>query len=79
MIGKILEILKELQPVFDFESGEDFIESGYLDSFDVVQLVSELESEFNIVISALDIVPENFNSVQAISALVAKSKERTTI
>ena len=76
MKDKILGMLTELQPTFGFEDGVDFIEAGYLDSFDIVQLVSMLEMEFGILISALDIVPENFNSVQSISKLVLKSKKK---
>lgn len=76
MKEKILSILKELQPAFEFEDGVDFVEAGYLDSFDIIQLVSMLESDFNILISALDIVPENFNSVDAIRQLVEKSPNR---
>ena len=65
-----------MQSDFAFEDGVDFIEEGYLDSFDIVTLVSDLENEFNILISALAIVPENFGSVRAIAALVAKSEKR---
>ncbi|MDE6735697.1 MAG: acyl carrier protein [Desulfovibrio sp.] len=70
---KILQILKDIQPDFDFEDGVDFVAKGYLDSFDVVTLVSELEGAFGIAISALDIVPENFASLASIAALVEKS------
>lgn len=73
--NRILEILKEIQPSFDFEDGVDFVEEGYLDSFDVVTLVSELENEFGVVISALDILPENFASVKSIAALIERSKK----
>lgn len=70
---KILQILKDIQPDFDFEGGEDFVAQGYLDSFDVVTLVAELEGAFGVAISALDIVPENFASLKSIAALVEKS------
>ena len=76
MKEKILAILKEIQPDFSFEDGVDFIEEGYLDSFDIVQLVAELEGQFKIVISALDIVPENFHSIDAISGLVQKNAQQ---
>ena len=76
MKDKIHTILKNIQPDFDFEDGVDFVEQGYLDSFDIVQLVAELESEFGIVISALDILPENFATVQSICALVTRSSKR---
>lgn len=71
--GKVLQILKAIQPDFDFEDGVDFVARGYLDSFDVVTLVAELEGAFGIAISALDIVPENFATVKSILALVDKS------
>ena len=77
MKEKILAILKEVQPDFAFEDGVDFIEEGYLDSFDIVQLVAELEGQFKIVISALDIVPENFNSIGAISGLIQKNAQQS--
>lgn len=70
MKEKVLSMLKELQPAFGFEENVNFIEAGYLDSFDVVQLIAMLESEFNVSISALEIIPENFRSIDAICGLV---------
>lgn len=69
----IYKILEELRPEFDFRESKDFIEDGYLDSFDVISLVSELEDKFDVLIDALDILPENFSSVQAISDIVKKN------
>ncbi len=69
----IYEMLETLRPEFDFRSSDDFIEDGYLDSFDVVNLVSDLETKYDILIDALDILPENFNSVDAIIRLIKKS------
>ena len=67
---KIMEILKGIRPEFDFDTSEDFIEDGYLDSFDLVTLVSELDETFHISIDGLDIVPENFMSVETIANVV---------
>lgn len=67
---KIMEILKRLRPEFDFNTSEDFIEDGYLDSFDLVTLVSELDETFDISIDGLDIIPENFMSVETIASVV---------
>ena len=77
MENKILELLKEIQPDFDFEESVDFIEEGYLDSFDVVTLVSDLEEMFSVLISALEIIPENFGSVKDICKLVERSEKRS--
>ena len=76
MENQVLEILKDIQPLYEFEDGIDFVEEGYLDSFEVVTLISQLEESFSVTISALEFLPENFASVQAICALVNKSQKR---
>lgn len=74
MKEQIIKILTELRPEFDFtQEGVDFIEEGMLDSFDLVTLVSELDSTFGISIDGVDILPENFCSVDAIAALLVKN------
>lgn len=74
MKEKIIEILNGLRPEFDFsEEGIDFIEEGMLDSFDLVNLVSELDTTYGISIDGVDIIPENFASVDAIAALLVKN------
>lgn len=70
---KIAEILKEIRPEFDFETSNDFVEDGYLDSFDLVTLVAELDSNFDISIDGLDIIPENFVSIETITEVVKKN------
>lgn len=76
MEEKIYEILKEIRPEFDFTQSENFIDDGFLDSFDVVTIISELENQFNIVIDGLDVVPENFETVQTIAELVNRSEKK---
>lgn len=70
---KIINILSEIRPEYDFTQSKDFIADGYLDSFDIVALVSALEENYGIVIDALDILPENFCSVKAIAEVVKKN------
>lgn len=74
MKEKIIEILTDLRPEFDFtQEGINFIEEGMLDSFDVVSLVDALDTEYNIVIDGIDIVPENFSSLDSIIELLKKN------
>jgi len=74
MKEKIIKILTELRPEYDFtQEGVDFIEEGMLDSFDVVSLVDSLDTEFSIVIDGVDIVPENFSSLESIVNLLKKN------
>jgi acyl carrier protein len=75
MKQEIIQIIKDLRPEFDFSQEVNFIEEGMLDSFDLVSLVTDLESKFGVVIDGMDIVPENFSSLDAIEALVNKSKK----
>jgi acyl carrier protein len=71
-MDKILNILSGVRPEFDFTQSQDFIQDGYLDSFDVVTLVTELDEKFSISIDGVDIVPENFKNIQSIKALLEK-------
>ena len=73
MKEKIINILTELRPEFDFTEDVDFIEEGMLDSFDVVNLVTELDSTFGISIDGVDIIPENFSSITSIENLLRKN------
>lgn len=73
MKEKVLEILSNIRPEFDFTEDVNFIEEGMLDSFDVVTLVSDLDTTFGISIDGVDIVPENFSSVDSIINLLKKN------
>lgn len=72
---KILEILKSIRSDVDFETEKHLIDDGILDSFDVVSVVGELCDAFDITITAEDLEPENFNSVEAIWALVERLQD----
>lgn len=74
MREQIIKILTDLRPEFDFaQEGINFIEEGMLDSFDMVNLVNDLDSTFGISIDGVDILPENFGTVDAIEQLLKKN------
>lgn len=75
MKEKLMEILKELRPEVDFENEKELIDGGVLDSFDIVTLVSQLNEEFEVEINVEDLLPENFNTVDAMIELVEKLQE----
>lgn len=66
----ILEILEELHADVEYEKESKLVDNKVLDSFDLVTLVSELSEKFDIDITARDFIPENFNSVDALAAMV---------
>lgn len=72
---KLLEILNDIQPDADYETCTTLIDDEVLDSFAILSIVGELEEAFDIEITPVDIVPENFNSVQALWAMVQRLQE----
>ena len=72
---KLLEILEEIKPGVDYENIDTLINDLYLDSLSILSLISELEDEFDIVIPTVEIIPDNFNSVKSMMALINKLKE----
>jgi acyl carrier protein len=73
MKKQIIEILTELRPEFDFNQSVNFLEEGMLDSFDVVALVAALDEKYGISIDGMDILPDNFSSVEKIENLLRKN------
>lgn len=72
---KLIKILEEIKPGVDFKAEENLVENHILDSLSIVRLVGELNDEFDIEITPIDIVPENFKSVIAIKALIEKLED----
>ena len=73
MKQQIIEILTEIRPEFDFNQEVDFVQGGMLDSFDVIMLVNTLDERFGISIDGVDVLPENFSSVERIETLLKKN------
>jgi acyl carrier protein len=73
MKDRVISILTEIRPEFDFTESVNFIENGMLDSFDVVRLVNELDKEFGISIDGMDVLAENFSSLEKIVTLLHKN------
>lgn len=70
LIDEINCILFTIRPEANFSASDDYIADGLLDSFDIVTLVSELDSKFRISIPGDAIVPENFMTTNSIASLV---------
>ncbi len=72
MIKQVIEILDEISPGTDWKNQDDLLEKHILDSLKIVQLVGALNDEFDISITPVDLVPENFKNAEAVSALVER-------
>lgn len=74
-MDELLEILEDIKSNIDFKTCTGLIDEGYLDSFDILSIVSELNDAFEIEISPVDIVPDNFNSAQALWNMVERLRD----
>lgn len=71
----LLKILEDLHPDVDFTKEDKLIDNMILDSFDIVTLISEISEEFDVTITAENIIPENFNSARALYKLIQKLED----
>ncbi len=74
-MDELLEILEDLHPEVDFDTCTTLVDDKIIDSFDIVTIISEVSDEFDVVIGAENITPENFNSAQSLYALIQRLEE----
>ena len=80
-MDQLLDILTEVNSDVDYETCDTLVDDGILDSFDIVSIVGELNDTFDIndtfdvQIGASDIVPENFNSAEAMWDMIQRLSE----
>ena len=67
---KLLDLLTDLCPDVDFENETALIDDGLIESLDIVSIVNEIMAEFDVEINVDDLLPENFNSVNDMLALI---------
>lgn len=71
----LMNILMEIDGSIDWKNEKALIDDRLLDSFGVISLISELEEAFGIQIEAVEMTPENLNSVDAMWNMVQRLKE----
>ncbi len=70
----VLNIMKEMMPAKDLKDVKDIIDGGYIDSLELLSLITELTERLKIDIDIDDMTPDNFNSVEAIAALIDRKR-----
>jgi len=71
-MNDLLEILMDLHPDVNYETCTTLIDDKILDSFDIVSLIAEIDSVFGVAVPAEEIIPENFNSAQALWEMIQR-------
>ncbi len=74
-MDKLLEVLGEIRPDVDFVNNKSLIDSAVLDSLNILEIVSELCDTFDIEISPAEIIPANFNSAEAMWAMIKRLQD----
>lgn len=74
-MDELLEILEEIAPGEDFETCTTLVDDHILDSFAILSLVSEIEEAFDVEISPAELVPDNFNSAEALWDMICRLKD----
>ena len=72
MREQLLEILQNAHPGVDYESATSLIDGGIIESFDLIMVVTDIKDAFDVEITVEDLQPENFNSVDAMLALIER-------
>lgn len=68
----LIKILTEMHPDVDFRNHNGLIDQAVLDSFNIVALVAEIDDVFDVRIPPLEIIPEHFNSADALYKLIVR-------
>lgn len=74
-MNDLIEILEDINPDIDYSNHDHLVDDEILTSFELVQLVTQINDTFDISIPAEEIIPENFNSAQAIYDLIQRIEE----
>ena len=70
MRNKVLEILEGIRPDIDYSSEDNLVDGGVLESFDIVAIIAQFESEFGIEVEPQYLIASHFNSLDAMVSLV---------
>ncbi|MBQ6133771.1 MAG: acyl carrier protein [Lachnospiraceae bacterium] len=74
MREKLLEILNNVNDGVEYEEETALIDDHLIDSFGLITIVAEIEAEFDVKITPTDMLPENFNSVDAMLQMIERKK-----
>ena len=74
-MNELMEILENMRPDIDFANEKKLVTDRLLESFDIISLVAEIGDEFDVKVKPSDLVPENFDSVEAMWEMIERLQE----
>jgi acyl carrier protein len=64
-----------LHPGVEITDDDDLLAMGIVDSLGFVELVDEVQAQFGVTVQDVEITEENFGSIAAIDAFVARKRQ----
>lgn len=74
-MDQLMEILENMRPDIDFKNEKKLVTDRLLESFDIISLVAEIGDEFDVKVKPADLVPENFDSVEAMWEMIERLQD----
>lgn len=74
-MDELLEILNDIESDVDYDTCTTLIDDGILDSFSIMTLVGEISDAFDVEITPAELIPENFNSAQAMWRMICSLRD----
>ena len=71
---KLYALLEDIRPDVDFRNTNTLVTDGFIDSFDIVTIIASIENEFSVESPVDSMLPENFESAEAIMKLIDRAK-----
>ena len=72
---EFLKLLKKIKPNVDFTNEQALVDDGLLESLDIISIISEVAEVYGVLIPSDEIIPDNFNSAEAMYELIEDFKE----
>ena len=72
---EFLKLLKKIKPNVDFTKEQALFDDGLLESLDIISIISEVAEVYGVLIPSDEIIPDNFNSAEAMYELIEDFKE----
>ena len=71
-LDEVIEMLQGVREDVDYATITTLVTDRYIDSFDILAIISAIDDEFDIAVPAKEILPVNFNSAEALTAMINK-------
>ena len=72
---KLIEKLKAIRTDVDWENCDNLVDGHIIASFDIIQIVGMIKTEYDIKVPVGEIKPTNFNSAKALYEMIERMED----